>query len=637
MSLASRAVRITLLSSILVFMPAAALAQEAQPFTNTSDEGWRVGPAVSDSGVRLDGEAATATMQVHSGPASGTTTIGAPTTILHGRVAASIAAGRSVTAFGSVFSSYTSFRFTDAVKADVSRFTDQNPYHNWGDVTLGARWHDALDEGSSVHYAVEGGAMFFGATGGFLGSAPDFSATSPFTRGLVTFAPGNFRINGNLGVSYDRSWALWKATYDANKSTASGRSVSEIYPEDRLILGVYGSQPLVRVLGGVSASFSIGAARPFVETSFEETGGSLVARVSPGIVFTPAGLPHILLGADIVPQRGEPDAGPREPSVAVHAALAWGFGARARDGTRTPTTRPSRPGRRTFFIEVLNEENKPVQGARLVLDGRPGSTTGPDGRAEQEDTGVPISMVRANAPGYFILPLRMKPGSPAAGERFKMLAVPAGSLENISITFCDEHGTELATPQLKASLGWTGGRMWERRIPNPYHEEQLPASPDKKWELTISSANGSSAATWSMELNQPGASVNKRIFWDAAGSRWTETVPLARPTATATPDPGTVQLPALFDADLAEVKPSAPGLSTVLERLKDPATHAQIVVVVHGAGGDTSFAEALGRARAEAFVAFLKGRGVLSSQIVSPSRVEFNHNEPESVRVEFPK
>ena len=635
------AVRVAVLVAALSAAPAV-LAQEAQPFSNTSGEAIRVVSADGDGAhglsIRADGDAGSAKTHVHqSGPP---VTEKTPNTqLLHGRLALSYDFSETWAAFGSVYSSYTSLQRSQFTETQASKYARVNPYHNWGDLAGGARWR-AQPRGD-LHFGAEGGAMFYGAANGLF-SSPDFGATSPFARGLLTWNHDLVRVNANAGFFYDQSFVVWSKVFKSNTELQDGRTkATEIYPEERQMLGIYGKTgSTLRLLGGASVGYDLNKVNPFVETSFEETDGSLVVRVSPGLSFALADKSvHLLFAADVAPLAGDSKVGPLEPAVAVRGALAWEFGANPHTHTNVaphPTPIPNNtppPRHTTITVEVMTDDGKPLHEAKVIAVDALGAArqwmTDEQGRATVDEGSSKIVSIRAELHDYAMLSaLTTNADHPVFTSPARITAVSVGSFEQVSLDFHDDHGNELPPKAIKITTIWgRGQRPFARTLGSSSYVDRVPATPGQDWKLQIENANAP-AAPITLELNQPGTQITHHYIWDSANSRWTEGI--ARPPETAPMIIGNV-----FDPDLADVKPNNAAIDALVARLKaDPALKAQITCAVKG-GGDASFAESLAKARGDALLTYLKSKGIREAQIPAP-KVDIK-TEVDSVRVEFVK
>ena len=635
---AAPSLRITLLA-VALFAPCfSAFGQEAQPFTNTSGDGFRVITADGDGAkgfsFRADGDAGSTKTHVHQTASDKTPS----TQLLHGRAAISYDFSESFSAFASVFSSYTALQKSQFDSTQASSYARVNPYHNWGDFAAGARWRTTGT--GDARFGAEGGAMFYGAANGFL-SAPNFGATSPFVRGLFTWSHDLLRIDANGGVFYDQSFAVWKSVFDSTPQlhTAGHMTASEIYPEERQMLGIYGkSGSVLRFLGGASVGYDLRPARPFLETSFEETDGSLVLRVTPGVSFSIPGKPfHLLLAADLAPLPGDQNVGPIEPGLAVHGALAWELGRNprshspreiARNPNPTPTPAPL-ARHPTITVEVITDDGKPVRDAKISATDasnapRSGSTD-ENGHVTLEETGAAITSIRADHPAYTMLPATLRGPFTAP---VKIVAVSKGAYEQVSLEFRDDKGNELPANVVRVTTIWgRTGRTSMRVLGSPAsYLERVPATPGQDWKLSIENVSAPGNAL-SLELNQPGAQISHRYFWDATNSRWTDVAPRAAAEQMIIIN--------VFDPDLADVKPGNAQIATLIEHLKsEPALKAAVTCAVKGSS-DPSFAESLAKARGDAFVAYLKAHGIRDAQL-SPAKTDIK-SEVDSIRVELTK
>lgn len=383
-----------------VALPCVAHAQEPQPWTNTSAFGDRVVPALpagaaSSTAVRADGGAGSTSsfnLTVDRGaPGEGPST------------RASFLAGRSGVSYGwdsfDVF--LTSYAYRVAIPK-LARNTETgplavDPYTQSGDVSLGGRWVHALDDSRRFNVGVEGGALFLGATGdpgetGVVLAGPNTSATSPFARGLFTWqglAKGNaepaLTVSANLGVFADRSWNVWKETAK-NQEDAVDRPLEE----ERIALSFYGDESTAtRLLFGASASYQLGRiARPYLELTGESTSPDLTMRLTPGVAIEPlAGTPLALFLSADVDLSGDPEVSPRGPAVRANAGLQLAFGARSgrprAARTPSPQSTPAPSRRFSYPVKVVDENNRPIPGARVRVVTTEGTLLDEDGTGPQ--------------------------------------------------------------------------------------------------------------------------------------------------------------------------------------------------------------------------------------------------------------
>lgn len=647
----TRAVSAALAASALALLLSAssARAQESQPFTNTGDEGVRVVPADGEEAtglplaIRADGDYGTGAIPVGAqNPSSPATNAGTLSALqMRGRLAASYDATPNITAFASLFSSYTQFAGSKLSSLQsrnlVSRYTQQNPYHNWGDLTVGGRWTTRASD--DLYWGAEGGMVIPGGANG-LGAGPAFDATTPFARMLLSWTHDAVRVHGNLGLAFDQSWNLWKDAFNdpKNSDLQSGtggpntRTVTDIDPEERAMLGIYGKNgPIARVLGGAAVSYQFGAVRPFFETSVELTGGATALHLTPGIVIAPERVAHFLLAADLTPvSPGRTDPAPPVPVLGLHAALAFDFGGRATRASSGGLSHP-RPG---LQVQVTTDANDPVEGARVTLQNQSPNdplrrTEQPIGEIASDEHGmidIPRSAlsrdlkvvgVRADHDGYLGLPARV------SGQRVHVVLVPRTSTARVELEFRDDHGQDLPPNAVRVMLVW--GRTHQsfpRSIPpspGNLYAENVPATAGQDWRIMVQHVGEGAPAN----IPVPPGGLSKKLFWDPEGDHWTD-------APTHPPEPP-VDLVGVFDMDEATVKPIA-ALGHLADRLnKEPNTKVQMLVVMHE-GGDPAFALTLANARAEALVGWLKAHGVKEPQILRPN-VSL-HGQSELVRME---
>lgn len=634
--------RIILSTIIAGSLPSLAYAQEPQPWTNTSAIGDRVVPALpvrrsEQIVIRADGGMG-ATHDFRLSPDRDDPGRGPSTS-------ATFLAGRTGLSFG--WQSFDVFVTSAAYKVTIPELVDNpltgplaiSPFLQSGDAAIGARWTTGI--GRSLHAGLEAGAVLIGATdspgseASVPLSGPNFAATSPFARGLLTWQGGGsaraeeppITASLNVGVFDDRSWNVWEKTVEDSRRDDV---ISEDGPleEERVAMNIYGDGgPETRILYGASLAYQVARVRPFVELTAESTADDLTMRVTPGLALRPLGGDRpleLFVSADVA--LGDPEAyeaSPRGPAVRANAGLQFAFGSRPRSGpTRTrPTPTPTPPSRRGFAIsmKVIDERGAPVPNARVRVfssstletllgeentntNGTVTVTTPP---ATQAMMNVIVSVRHPDCVEWVpvSVPTRASPSPTLTCYRQKT---------RVSVLFFDRGNPWTPPPGVDVLLTPTAPALRTGKVFGLQQPIDVPANETfRRWNIAISIPDYPKVTTFVEEMPPPTHVV--RIYVDSE-ERCADTIEAkcARVAVVPTPTP-TVALErfafAIFDVDSVDVKEAAAAglLQKLLASKPSPQTHK---VTVQAKKGDPLFQAALAAARRDALLAWLNGKGV---------------------------
>ncbi len=615
-----------------VLLAAGALAQESQPWTAIDGPGLRVSSSFPDGNVL--------SMRAAAGVGAGTFRAAnienrgeipeppdreSPTTILGGGLGIAVRPVAGVEAFAS----------STGWNMKMKNLSPETPvpgewFANLGDVALGGRLRRALGT-----YAVgaEVGTLVYGKSGesGSSLRGPEFSATSPFMRGLASWRGvrrgTRVELSANAGLFFDRSWRVWEEVFA--EIEAGNRNETHIYPEERRGLGIYGRNgPVTRYVGGLSAAVELDRLAPFLETTFESTDGEGSLRITPGLRYRARPGMLLLAAVDLAPGgAGAHEAIPGEAPLRAHVGfeLALGAGRRPAEGpagrVKVGPTRSTSP----YRLHVIDENRRPVADASVwIVDARTGSkvagpnVTNEDGIAEIERWA--LESAHADAP-YVVRATKrdyagwVQPRFRHAGtDRVVLYSPKANTLLRIVFKSPD---TQLPTNgQFSVHLvpSTDGAPSIDLRTRTPgVIEDRIPYQPGLEWSL-VAKAEPSGVNQKLVEPSgrdrfsfSPGSPFLYEIFFDARQGRWSLNAADLVPRYDGP----------LFEEDLTELLPAETAkLEPLVARVRDDPARRLLITITLRAGRSQVLKDVLFAGRREAISAHLRDR-------VDPQRLQF--------------
>ena len=651
-------------------LPSFAQAQEPQPWTNTSAFGDRVVPALP---VRRDEQVV---VRADGGTGStGSFDLTEDRAVKGGGdpSKATFLAGRSGLSYG--WEAFDVFITSYAYRVSIPKLARNpatgplavDPYTQTGDAALGARWTNART-GQALSFGVEGGAVFLGGTGdpgktGVVFAGPNFDATSPFARGLLTWRGLESSSRDepaliaslNLGVFADQSWNVWKkAVEDAGQDEAT---LDEPLEEERIAMSFYGEKgPVTRILFGASVAYqAAGAVRPFFELTGESTAPDLTMRVTPGVAIRPLRQTplELFLSADIAVS-DDHEVSPLGPAARVNAGFQFAFGERkslpratpARTSTpqATPTPRRNPPGGYVVSLKVADERGASLAGARVRIQvvGAPADAPSiGEGLTEANGT-VTITTPAGTREGpNLIISARLQ-------DHVEWLPVtwPPKSASpiltlyrqktRVNVLFFEKGQPWMPPPGVDVQFTPTAPNARTGRTFSRGENIDLPANENfREWRITISIPDFPKPLIGTYPYFAPPAQ-NLPVYIDTEKKCAEFKEALCGPVVTATPTPAVAMdrfVFNVFDGDSVDVRADEAQklLAKILPHAKPGHDNK---VIVQARKGDPLFQQALAAARRDALLAWLHGKGVDVSNV----RFFMNHEAASDlVILEVPK